>query len=416
MVKYMAPPLPLLSRALAPSTRDALTTMPVVVITGARQTGKSTLAKQIARDTGIPYLTLDDTDVRERAATAPVNLVREAPRMIVDEVQRVPDLLLAIKRAVDDADQQVAGQFLLTGSANLLMMREVADSLAGRALYVHMAPMTRREQLGFGTTGLWGEFLHTPVDKWYDLAESQTAPEESWNELAARGGFPRPAYQLETAAQRARWYGAYLDTYLERDLRDLAAVENLIDFRRLMRAAALRIGNLVNYTELGRDVQLPKTTVTRYLNLMETSYQVIRLEPYSINRTKRLIKTPKLYWNDSALALHVAGETTPRGAHLETTVLADLLAWRGAIMPRPNLLYWRTADGAEVDFVVELGDVLLPIEVKGTTTVGTKDAAGLSMFLEEYEGMAAGGILLYGGTRTFWIAPKVLAVPWWKVM
>ncbi len=410
------PGTPTLDRALAPVTHDAMATMPVVAITGARQTGKSTLARLIARDRALPYLSLDDADVRERATTDPAQLVRESPRMVLDEVQRVPDLLLAIKRAVDDADQRVPGQFLLTGSANLLMMHQVADSLSGRARYVQMLPLTRREQLGFGATGIWGELLHAPVDEWYDLVESQSAPAESWTELAARGGFPRPAVHLETPERRAQWLTAYVDTYLERDLRDLSAIENLVDFRRLMRAACLRIGNLVNITELGRDVQLPKTTVHRYLNLMETSYQLVRLEPYAVNRTKRLIKTPKLYWTDPALALHIAGEFEPRGAHLENAVLADLLAWRGATLSRPNVLYWRTAAGVEVDFVIEDGGTLLPIEVKASTALGSRDAAAATTFLEEYGSRVPGGLILYGGERTFWIARRVLAAPWWKVM
>jgi predicted AAA+ superfamily ATPase len=390
--------------------------MPVVVITGARQTGKSTLAKLIAGAHGMPYLSFDDADVRERAASDPRQLVREAPRLALDEVQRFPDLLLAIKRAVDDADQGIAGQFLVTGSANLLMMRRVADSLAGRAIYIHMMPLTRREQLGLGTVGIWTDLLAVPVRAWYELVESQAAPEEPWSALAARGGFPRPAVHLDSTASRAQWYRAYIETYLERDLRDLAAVENLIDFRRLMRAAALRIGNLLNLTELGRDVELPKTTVHRYINLMETSYQLVRLEPYAVNRTQRIIKTPKLYWTDSAMAMHLGGESQPRGAHFETIVLADLLAWRGASQPRPEILYWRTAGGAEVDFVIEHNGDLLAIEVKTAATLGTRDAAGCSLFLREYGRRARGAIILYGGARTFWIGERVLAVPWWKVI
>ncbi len=405
-----------LDRVLAPVTYDAMAIMPVVAITGARQTGKSTLARMIARDSGLPYLSLDDADVRERAATNPAQLVRETPRMVLDEVQRAPEILLAIKRAVDDVDQQIPGQFLLTGSANLLMMHHVADSLSGRARYVQMLPLTRREQLGLGATGIWGEILHTRTNEWYDLVESQPAPEESWWELAERGGFPRPAIHLDTPERRAQWFAAYLETYLERDLRDLSAVENLIDFRRLMRAACLRIGNLVNITELGRDLQLPKTTVHRYLNLMETSYQLVRLETYAVNRTKRLVKTPKFYWTDSALALHIAGESEPRGAHLENTVLADLLAWRGATLSRPNVLYWRTAAGEEVDFVIEDGETLLPIEVKASTTLSSRDAAATTLFLEEYGSRVPGALILYGGERTFWIAKRVLAAPWWKVM
>jgi predicted AAA+ superfamily ATPase len=409
------PPTAPLERLLAPLTREAIETMPVVVITGARQTGKSTLARQLAQEMQAPYLSLDDIDVRERALATPAHFVREAPRMVIDEVQRAPELILAIKRAVDDADQR-AGQFVLTGSANLLMMKQVADSLAGRALYVQMAPLTRSEQLGLGSAGIWSQLVSTPNEQWPELIAQQTAPQESWQDLVMRGGFPRPAYHLKTARQRTQWYSAYIETYLERDLRDLAAVDNILDFRRLMRAACLRLGALVNQTELGRDVQLAKTTVHRYLNLMETSYQLVRLEPYSVNHTLRLIKTPKVYWNDSALAMHLADETTPRGAHLENLVLSDLISWRGASIPRPEVLFWRTTSGVEVDFVIEHGATLLPIEVKSGTTLRSKDAAPLNVFLKEYSAMAPGGIILYSGARIFWITPRVLAVPWWKVI
>ena len=209
------------------------------------------------------------------------------------------------------------------------------------------------------------------------------------------------------------WFSAYVQTYLERDLQVLRAVENLPDFRRLMRAACLRIGGLLNQTELSRDVGIVQPQVHRFLNLLEASYQAIRLQAYAVNRTRRLIKAPKLYWSDTALALHLAGETEPRGAHLENLVLIDLMIWRDVQPQRPEVLYWRTASGIEVDFVIETPRRLLPIEVKASGRVAPSDAKGLESFLDEYPDLADGGLLLYGGMEIFPVTRRVLAVPWW---
>ena len=162
------------------------------------------------------------------------------------------------------------------------------------------------------------------------------------------------------------WFDGYVRTYLERDLQDLAAISALPDFRRLMRAACLRMGQLVNQTELGRDVALPQPTVHRWLNLLETSYLLVRLPAYAVNRTKRLIKAPKIYWGDTGIAMQLAEAEEPGGAHLENLVLHDLLAWRDARIEHAELGYWRTSIGEEVDFVIEAGGKLLPIEVKST--------------------------------------------------
>ena len=171
----------------------------------------------------------------------------------------------------------------------------------------------------------------------------------------------------------------------------------------------------MNQTELGRDTGLPQPTVHRYLNLLETSYQLVRLPAFSVNRTKRLIKSPKAYWTDTGLALHLSGLTEPTGVHFENTVLAELSAWRETDSVRTEVLYWRTASGQEVDFVVERGRQLLPIEVKTTTRPRLSDAQSLSTFLEEYDDMAKGALLLHGGDETFWMRERVLAVPWWRV-
>ena len=402
-----------LPRLVARSLADRLRVMPAVVVTGARQTGKSTLAQDLTPG-GRRFFSLDDLDVMDAARRDPDVLVGGPQPVTLDEVQREPDLLRAVKRAIDQ--RRTPGQFLLTGSANLLLMRQVSESLAGRASYLTLWPMTRREQRGLGRCGLWEELLNTRDEDWLDLISVQPEEAEDWRALARRGGFPTPAVHLQTPQDRAIWFEGYVRTYLERDLQQLSSVAALPDFRRLMRAVCLRLGQLVNQTELGRDVALPQPTVHRYLNLLETSYLLVRLPAYAVNRTKRLIKSPKLYWGDTGVALHLTEGAEPGGAHLENLVLHDLLAWRDARLDRAEVLYWRTAIGEEVDFVIEAGERLLPIEVKASARPRLADAAHLRTFRAEYGEKARAGLLLHTGSTIEWLAPDVLAAPWWRVL
>jgi predicted AAA+ superfamily ATPase len=276
--------------------------------------------------------------------------------------------------------------------------------------------MTRREQRGEGCAGRWEELLVARDDEWLDLLAAAGAEPEDWKELARRGGFPVPALQLNGARERAIWFDGYVRTYLERDLQNLAAISALPDFRRLMRAACLRLGQLVNQTELGRDVALPQATVHRWLNLLETSYLLVRLPAYAVNRTKRLIKAPKLYWGDTGVALHLAQQEDPTGVYLENLVLHDLCAWRDARLERADIGYWRTVSGAEVDLVVESGGRLLPIEVKAGSRPRLADAVHLRSFRAEYGRKARAALLLHTGTALEWLAPGVLAAPWWRIL
>jgi predicted AAA+ superfamily ATPase len=393
-----------------------LDTFPVVVLSGARQTGKSTLTREGAPFADRPYLTLDDLDVRQQAAEAPQDLLLRHPTLTLDEVQRAPDLLLAVKSLVDRDRPRRRGRFLLTGSANLALVRAVSDSLAGRAAYRTLHPLTRREQLGLGAAGRWSTLLAEPFDHWAAALSDAPALPADWTDLAQHGGFPVPALELTTPTSRAAWFDGYVRTYLERDLRELAAVQSLPDFRRLMRAAALRTGNLLNQAELGRDVGLPTATVQRHLGLLETSHLLVRLEAYAANRTKRLIKAPKLYWCDTGLALHLAGGD-PTGAHLENLVAADLLAWSDALPgPRAQVLYWRTASGQEVDFVIEHPSGLVGVEVKATRRPTPHDARHLVAFRDEYGDAVSGCLLLHTGEETFRLTDRVVATPWWRVL
>lgn len=403
-------PLP---RLVARSLAERLKVMPAVVVTGSRQTGKSTLVQGLAPGKR-RYWTLDDLDTVDLARTDPETLLEGKQPLTLDEIQREPTLMRAIKRSIDR--DRVPGRFLVTGSANLLLMRQVSESLAGRASYLTLWPMTRREQAGHGRAGRWEELLATPPDEWLEfLGEGPDDPLD-WRALAKRGGYPTPAIQLTTARERSIWFEGYVRTYLERDLQDLSAITALPDFRRLMRAASLRLGRIVNQAELGRDVALPQPTVHRYLNLLETSYLLVRLPAFALNRTKRLIKSPKLYWGDTGVALHLAELTEPEGEHLENVVLHDLLAWRDARLERVELSYWRTASGEEVDLVVESSAGLLPIEIKAAARPRLADAAHLRAFRKEYGERALPGLLLHTGSTLDWLAPGILAAPWWRVL
>ena len=402
-----------LPRLAGPSLAERLRVMPAVVVTGARQTGKSTLARD-ERLGDRRYVSLDDLDVLDAARRDPDALVGGDQLLTIDEVQRHPDLLHAVKRVIDRRRQP--GRFLLTGSANLLLMRRVSESLAGRASYLSLWPMTHREQRGLGGGGIWEHLVGARDDQWLDLVAAQPDGPEDWRNLARRGGFPVPAVHQETDLQRRIWFDGYVQTYLERDLQGLSSIAALPDFRRLVRAACLQLGQVVNQTRLGRDVSLPQATVHRYLNLLETSYLLVRLPAYAPNRGKRVSKLPKLYWSDTGLALHLAQQEEPGGAHLENIVLHDLLCWRDARLSPADLMYWRTASGVEVDFVIETAGRLLPIEVKMTARPRLRDTVNLRAFRTEYGAAARSGLLLHTGEALEWLTPDVLAAPWWRVL
>lgn len=401
-------PLP---RHLTAAIADALAAFPVVVVTGARQTGKSTLIHELLDAPRREYRTLDDIDVLERAEAEPDALVSAKAPLTLDEVQRSPKLLLAVKRAVD-RDRR-PGRFLLSGSANLALLGKVSESLAGRAVYLTLYPFTHSERRGKGGTGPWDRILEEP-----GAFEGEHAGVADLAAELLAGGFPPVVLARDRAAQRA-WLEGYVRTYLERDLQMLASIHGLVDFRRLMRMAALRCGALLNQSELARDAGLTQPTAHRYLNLLEASHLLQRLPAYAVNRTKRLVKSPKLYFCDSGLAAHLAGIGTPaeleasglKGPLLESLVLSDLLAWRVSAAPGAEILYWRSVSGDEVDFVIERGAKVIPLEVKATGRPRQDDIKGLRVFLEEYGKAAPHGVLLHTGRKAERLAERIWAIP-----
>jgi hypothetical protein len=277
-------------------------------------------------------------------------------------------------------------------------------------------PLTRRERLGLGNGGEWERLWETPDAAWRDLLQAGDAPREGWRDVVRLGGFPWPSLHEPVEVERTRWHAGYVQTYLERDVRDVSSLASPADYRRFMQAVCLRVGGVLNQSEVGRDLALPQSTIHRWLDLLEVTYQLVRLPAYSVNRTKRLVKSPKLYWVDTALAMQLEEDSQPRGAHLENLVVLDARAWAGTMPDGPRLHYWRTTTGEEVDLVIEWRNRLLPIEVKSTERLRPEDARGLLAFRREYGARARAGLLLHAGEQVEWVAEGVLAVPWWKVV
>lgn len=396
-------------RELAPLLQQALQTFPVVVVTGLRQAGKTTFLQQDERFQDRRYLTLDDYATLEAARLQPEALTGGEEPVTIDEVQRSPDLLLAVKREVDR--RRTPGRFLLSGSANLALLEGVSDSLAGRALYLTLHPFNRRELTGqTGEPPFLIRFLEKPA------LPSNPAVEPISEAEILDGGLPPVA--LGDAASRELWFLGYEQTYLERDLRDLSQVADLVAFRNLLRLAALRTGQMLNQSELARDARLPATTVSRYLGLLEASFLVTRLSPFLRSRVSRLIKAPKIYMTDSGIAAHLAAVTdlSPtsgeplRGALLETYVCQNLMAILGAHLPRARVDFWSIQGRHEVDFVVSNGRTVLAIEVKAATRFGERDIAGLRAFVETTTG-ARTGVLAYNGREAVALGANLYAIP-----
>ncbi|MBI4249160.1 MAG: ATP-binding protein, partial [Elusimicrobia bacterium] len=396
-------------RDIAPVIQNALVDMPVVVLTGMRQAGKSTLLGEDPRFKRRRYVSLDDFAQLQAARNDPDGMLNSPEPLTIDEAQRCPELLVAVKRAVDQ--NRRPGRFLLSGSANFALLRNVSESLAGRAVYLALSPFSRRETMGAGKT--------PPVLKAF--FESAHWPRQGrWPPIAAKeifeGGMPPVA--LGGLRDVSLWFKGYEQTYLERDIRDLSQVADLLTFRRLMRLAAMRGGNLLSPSELARDAKLKATTAARYLGLMEASFVIRRLEPFLSNRASRLIKSPKIYISDSGLACYLAGIGSPAaiagdplaGALFETYAGQNLEAILAAHWPQARLAFWNVQGRHEVDFVIEAGRDCLAIEVKSATRWNDKELSGLRAFLAATPRCRA-AILAYNGEAAVRLGDRLWAVP-----
>jgi predicted AAA+ superfamily ATPase len=399
-------------RWLTPNLQAAITEHAVVVLTGARQVGKSTLIHHAEPMKSWRYHTLDDFDVLRQVERDPSALWAGTDAVVIDEVQKAPHLLPAIKQAVDRRKRAV--RFVLSGSANLLLMKQVSESLAGRAVYFTLLPMTVGESEGTPALTLLADLLagRWPAEGTIQLKIADPLP------LLLRGFMP-PLLELSQPSAWTRWWQGYIATYLERDLRQISQVVALTDFRRVMELAALRTGQLLNQTELARDARLAQPTVHRYLNLIEATHLAQRVPAFMASHTTRLIKSPKLHWADPALAIFLSGyydveslaHARELGAYFETLIYQHVQALAQLLTPQPRIFYWRTQRGEEVDFVVEQGRRMLAIEVKMTSQARYTDADGLTAFLREHP-KAIGGVLVYMGSEIRRLSDNIVAVPW----
>jgi len=401
-----------LSREITPRLERALRRVPVVVLSGLRQTGKSTLLQNeagLAR--GHTYRTLDDFATLTAARVNPESLLEGAT--ILDEVQRCPELLVTLKRSVDE--QRRPGRFILSGSANLALLGHVSETLAGRASYFTLHPMTRREQRkATGHEPFLVKFLGSPA-----LPSGKADPVTEREVL--RGGLP-PAC-LGPAQGVAEWFRGYAQTYVERDVRQLSQITDLVAFRTLAQLAALRTGQVLVISTLARDAKLNAVTAGRYIDLLEASFLIRRLPPFLKNRSSRLVKSPKLHFTDSGLAAHLAGITTLepgrddllRGALFETYVAQNLAALLEAHLPEAQMGYWHEQGRHEVDFVIEAGRRVFALEVKAATRWSESDLSGLRAFLERTPACVA-AVLAYNGKEAVKLDGRLFAIPLGQLM
>ncbi len=400
-----------LPRWITPRLQNAVREHPVVVLTGARQVGKSTLLRRAAPFSDWRYYTFDDYDVLRQAEAEPQSLWAGTSQIVLDEVQKFPALLPAIKRAVD-ASRGVL-HFALSGSANLLLMQKVSESLAGRAVYFALQPMTIGEVNQRPIPSILEDMLagKLPVEGRVSQVVEEVVP------LMLRGLMPALLHVSGPAAW-LEWWEGYVATYLERDLRQISQIDSLPDFHRVMELLALRTGQLLNQSETARDAKLSQPTIHRYLNLLEATYLLQRLPAFTASRTTRLLKSPKVQWADPGLAIYLAGYfdaaslATARelGGFFETFVLHHIKVLADLLTPRGRLFFWRTLAGKEADVIVEQGQRLIAFEIKMSDTVNFADADGLRLFLKEHS-KAVSGAVIYRGQEIRRLDERIVALP-----
>jgi len=385
------------------------------VLTGARQVGKTTLLQQESPFSDWRYISMDDFDALARAKKDPASLWAGVDSIVIDEVQKSTNLLEAVKIAVDSQPDKY--RFVLSGSANLLLMKKISETLAGRAVYFTLNPLTIGEMKNFPPSNLLKNLFQSK------FPEEKNISQERVNHFQLMWkGFMPSLMHLQTSASVLRWWEGYVTTYLERDLRQLSQIDALPDFQRLMVALALRCGNMLNQTELSRDTNITQPTAHRYINLLETTYLIQRLPAFAVNRTKRLIKSPKVIWTDPGLASFLAGHydaeslasSREAGGIFESLVFLHLNTLAQLMIPKAHLFYWRTVTGKEVDFVLEWGRKLLAVEVKMTDNPKFSDIETLKLFLDEYPETSA-CLLVHTGNNIKIMGEKIIAIPWFAL-
>ena len=402
-----------IKRSLEPVLKKAAFEFPAVVLTGPRQSGKTTLFQHLFSKS-YQYVSIEPPDVRASAIEDPRSFLEiYPPPVIFDEVQYAPDLLPYIKEKIDE-NRDKSGQYLLTGSQNLLLMERVNESLAGRAAILRLLPLSQREAMGRPGASL----------PWEAKRSSFKASNLSYRELWK--GFLRGSYpELKAHPRRDLnlWHASYVQTYLERDVRTLRQVGDLTQFQNFLRALAARSAQLLNLTDLARDLGVAVNTAKAWLSVLEATYQVTVVRPYFSNVGKRLVKTPKVYFTDVGTLCYLAGlkdaahaASGPMGgAIMETAVLSEIikaLTHRGI---DPQVYFWRTVAGTEVDFVVEAGAKLVLIEVKLSATPRPAMASTVKAFQKDFGDKVMAGYVVHPGDITLPLGQGVTALPFSKL-
>lgn len=381
-----------------------------MLITGPRQSGKTTLAEKLSGD-GMPFLSLDDQTTLETARADPVGFIRGLDRAVIDEIQRAPELLLAIKRSVDTDKRP--GRFLLTGSAQLMTLPQVADSLAGRMEIAELLPLSQSELRGQPC-----DFLERVLNGKPPAVGEPVLGADLIARLLS-GGYPE-AVQRTAPLRREKWFADYVKAVIERDIRDIAQIEHAKQMPRLLRILAQHTGQLVNYSGFGAPLGMPHVTVQKYVGVLEQLYFIRTLQPWFTNELKRLVKTSKLHFLDSGLlaalrsvsAGRLASDRMAMGALLETFVLAELLklaSWSGE---RLDLFHFRDRYDNEVDIVIEdARGRIVGIEVKAAATVAARDASGLRKLAEACGKRFTLGLVLYDHDTVVPLGERLYAAP-----
>lgn len=390
--------------------QEALTDTRVVLISGPRQSGKTTLATDIAAD-DIPFFTLDDATVMTAATEDPVGFLRGLERAVIDEIQRAPELLLSIKTEVDK--DKSPGRFLLTGSANLMTVPKVADSLAGRMEVVKLLPLSRSEIQGAKST-----FLDNAFNGAAPTIDT-TIIGDDLIEMVLAGGYPE-ALDRRRWARRQDWYHGYVDAIVQRDVRDIAQIEQLAIMPKLLSILAEHSGQLVNYSGAGGAINLNHVTTQKYVRVFESLFIVQTLQPWFTNKLKRLTKSPKLHFLDAGLLAALRGispdvvrkDKTSFGAILETFVFSELQKMATWSEQRCSFSHFRDKDKNEVDVVIEnrRGEIV-GVEVKSSATVSTGDFSGIRKLAEACGDRFVQGIVLYDHDQVVPFAENMRAVP-----
>lgn len=395
---------------------QTLVDTPVVLVNGARQTGKSTLVQSTElAEPGRQYLTFDDPSILAAAKRDPSGFVSGLNTPVtLDEVQHVPELFPAIKLVVDR--KREPGRFLLTGSADVLLLPKLSESLAGRMEVMTLWPFSQGEMDGVREGFVDQLFSKAPV--WHAVKSSAPRRAELFKKILT-GGYP-PIVTRRQAVRRKAWFQSYLMTILQRDIRDLANISDLTAVPRLLSVVASRAGGLLNFADLSRSLSLPQTTLKRYFALLETTFLVQLLRPWSVNTGQRTILTPKVYLNDTGLFAHLVGLSLERlevdpgmaGSVLENFVLMELRKQSAWSETQPEFFYWRTASGQEVDVVLEdSAGRLVGVEVKASATLHSADIRGLEALAKAAHKRWIRGVVIYTGSDIVPFASNLHGVP-----